>query len=280
MLDTMQNLRRLRTGIDMEQYMIFFDIDGTLLDNESGIVPESTIRALHQAKKNGHMIFLCTGRCRAIWPGEIVDIGFDGMVAGCGTTVYYHGEKILHARLEQSLQRQIAEDMVKCHVDGVLEGEDYCYFSKDRFLPVIHQIYKDNGKFFGKDCQRIFQEEESLYYDKFTLWFDETGDIEGFKAKYEKDFEFILRDPTFYEIVPKAYSKATGIELLCEKTGIDREHTIGVGDSTNDLAMLQYTGISIAMGSGDPALFPQVDYVTGGVAEDGIEQALRKYNII
>lgn len=260
--------------------MIFFDIDGTLLDNDSGLVPQSTVRALKQAKENGHLIFLCTGRCKAIWPKEIVEIGFDGMVAGCGTTVYYRGEKILHGRLEQGLQRQIAEDMVKYHVDGVLEGEEYCYFSRGRFLPVIHQIYEDNGRFFGGDCQRIFQDEEQLYYDKFTLWFDETGDVDGFKKKYEKDFEFIRRAADFYEIVPKGYSKATGIELLCRTTGIDRAHTIGVGDSTNDLAMLQYTGISVAMGNGDPALFSQVDYVTAGVSEDGIEKALKKYNII
>ena len=52
----------------MEQYMLFFDIDGTLLDEKEGIVPESTVRALHQAKKNGHLLFLCTGRCKSIWP--------------------------------------------------------------------------------------------------------------------------------------------------------------------------------------------------------------------
>ncbi len=51
----------------MEQYMLFFDIDGTLLDEKEGIVPESTVRALHQAKKNGHLLFLCTGRCKTIW---------------------------------------------------------------------------------------------------------------------------------------------------------------------------------------------------------------------
>ena len=73
----------------MEQYMLFFDIDGTLLDEKEGIVPESTVRALHQAKKNGHLLFLCTGRCKSIWPKDILEIGFDGVVGGCGTNISY-----------------------------------------------------------------------------------------------------------------------------------------------------------------------------------------------
>ena len=84
----------------------------------------------------------------------------------------------------------------------------------------------------------------------------------------------------FYEIVPRGCSKATGIELLCQTTGVERSHTMGFGDSTNDLSMLGYTGISVAMGDGNPVLFDQVDYVTAAVAEDGIEQAMKKYNII
>lgn len=69
--------------------MLFFDIDGTLLDEKEGIVPESTVRALHQAKKNGHLLFLCTGRCKSIWPKDILEIGFDGVVGGCGTNIFY-----------------------------------------------------------------------------------------------------------------------------------------------------------------------------------------------
>mgnify|MGYP000552152825 CR=1 FL=1 len=61
---------------------------------------------------------------------------------------------------------------------------------------------------------------------------------------------------------------------------IDRAHTVGIGDSTNDLPMLDFTGISIAMGSGNPDIFPSVDYVTAAVMEDGIEKALKHYQLI
>ena len=264
--------------LTMKRHMIFFDIDGTLLDEKEGIVPESAVRALQKAKENGHLIFICTGRCKAIWPKNILDIGFDGVIGGCGTNIYYHGEELFHAGLDKKLQKEIVDDLVRFHIDGVLEGKSASYFRKDYWMPVVKQIFQDNGSFASK-CQ-LFWEAEELDFDKMALWFDESSNMEAFRGKYEKQFEFILRDPTFYEVVPKGCSKATGIDFLCKHLGVDREQTVGVGDSTNDLPMLRYTGISIAMGSGNPDIFSDVDYVTTAVMEDGIEKALQHYKLI
>ena len=255
-----------------------FDIDGTLLDEKEGIVPESTVRALHQAKKNGHLLFLCTGRCKSIWPKDILEIGFDGVVGGCGTNIFYHGEELLHATLPKELQREVADSLTRYHIDGVLEGQETAYFRRDYWMPVVKSIFEENGTFSAK-CQ-LFWEDADLNFDKMALWFDESSDMKSFKEQWENTFDFILRDPTFYEVVPKGYSKATGIDFLCKRLEIDRAHTVGIGDSTNDLPMLDFTGISIAMGSGNPDIFPSVDYVTAAVMEDGIEKALKHYQLI
>ena len=263
----------------MNTHMIFFDIDGTLLDENTHIVPESTVRSLHRARENGHLIFICTGRCKNIWPKEVLDIGFDGIVGGCGTNIFYHGEELLHTSLDPALQREIADDLTRFHIDGVLEGKEKTYFRQDYWMPVVQGIHKENGVF-SAQCQLFWEREERLEFDKMALWFDESSDMMSFKEKYEDRFDFILRDPTFYEIVPKGYSKATGTEFLCRHLGIKKEDTMGFGDSTNDLPMLEYTGISVAMGDGNPDIFPVVDYVTAPVMEDGIEKALKKYGMI
>lgn len=119
----------------MEPWLLFFDIDGTLLDNDTNQVPDSTIKALKKAQAAGHKIFLCTGRCRVFIPKQVAEIGFDGMVAGCGTAIYYEGQKKMHATLPQKLQREIAEDMLRCQLDGVLEGIDTVIFRMSRFCP-------------------------------------------------------------------------------------------------------------------------------------------------
>lgn len=262
----------------MKQHMIFLDIDGTLLDEKLGIVPDSAVRALRQAKANGHLIFICTGRCKAIWPDDILALGFDGVIGGCGTDIYYHGKQLFHAELDKELRREVVADLLHFHIDGILEGPSASYFRKDYWMPEVKQIFQDNGSF-ALDCQ-LFWEDTEPEFDKMALWFDESSDMDAFQQKYKGKFDFILRSPTFYEVVPRGCSKATGIAFLCEYLGISREQTVGVGDSTNDLPMLEYTGISIAMGSGNPDIFPVVDYVTSAVMEDGIEKAFKHYQLI
>ena len=272
-----------------DKYLVFFDIDGTILDNEEQVVPDSTIRSIRRLRELGHQCIICTGRCRDIWPKEILDIGFDGVVGGCGTHIIYHDEELLHATLPQELQREIAADLVNYHIDGVLEGSAHSYFHHEPWMPEVVGFFKtprpkrDLGKSVSPEFEagRIeFLDAEVLDFDKMALWFDETGDMAGFRKKYEDRFDFIERDPTFYEIVPRGYSKATGIRFMCDHLGIPQERTIGFGDSTNDLPMLHYTAISIAMGDGNPAIFDEVDYVTAAVLEDGIEKALVHYGLL
>ena len=64
---------------------IFFDIDGTLWDREQRI-PESVKKALERLKENSHLFFICSGRTRSFIPDrELMPLGFDGILAGCGT---------------------------------------------------------------------------------------------------------------------------------------------------------------------------------------------------
>ncbi|MBO4395646.1 MAG: Cof-type HAD-IIB family hydrolase [Eubacterium sp.] len=272
-----------------DKYLIFFDIDGTILDNDEQVVPDSAIRSIRLLRERGHQCMICTGRCRDIWPKEILDIGFDGVVGGCGTHIIYHDKELLHATLPQELQREIADDLVKYHIDGVLEGSAHSYFHHEPWMPEVVGFFKaprpkrDLGKSVSPEFEagRIeFLDAEVLDFDKMALWFDETGDMAGFRKKYEDRFDFIERDPTFYEIVPKGYSKATGIQFMCDYLNVPREKTIGFGDSTNDLPMLQIVGVSVAMGDGNPAIFPEVDYVTDAVLADGIEKALVHFGLL
>ena len=272
-----------------DRYLIFFDIDGTLLDNEEQVVPESTIRSIGRLREKGHQCFICTGRCRDIWPKEILDIGFDGVVGGCGTHIIYHGEELLHHTLSPELQREIADDLVTYHVDGVLEGSAHSYFHHEPWMPAVVGFFKtprptrDIGRKVSPEFEAgkiEFLDAEHLDFDKMALWYDETGDMAGFKEKYEDRFDFIERDPTFYEIVPKGFSKATGIRYVCEHLGVDRRFTMGFGDSTNDLTMLEYCEVSVAMGDGNPEIFSKVDYVTCGVMEDGIQKALEHFGLL
>lgn len=264
----------------MEKQILFFDIDGTLIDEELDIIPDSAKDALRQAKKNGHGLYLCSGRCRAIIPKNVLDIGFDGMVGGCGTYIEIDGKEVYHHTLPVDLQQEIIEDLLTCHIDGVLEGKECSAFRRDYWMPAVKRIFGENGNLTSFSTKTQCFWDEKIAFDKMALWYDESSDMERFRSKYEDCFEFIRRDPTFYEVIPRGISKATGIQMVCRHIGADIRQTIAFGDSANDVSMLQCTNRSVAMGSGNPILFDLVDYVTSPVMEDGIAGALRHFKLI
>ena len=80
---------------------LFFDIDGTLWDWNNKI-PESTVQALYRLRKNGHLTFLCSGRSRAyIQNPRLFEIGFDGVVSGCGTMIEYGDKTVFYKKLDE-----------------------------------------------------------------------------------------------------------------------------------------------------------------------------------
>ena len=74
---------------------VFFDIDGTLWDRQMH-VPESTVNAIRRLRENGSYAFICSGRTRSnISTKELMEaVGFDGIIAGCGTHIEYQGKTV------------------------------------------------------------------------------------------------------------------------------------------------------------------------------------------
>ena len=86
---------------------------------------------------------------------------------------------------------------------------------------------------------------------------------------------FIMR--TYADCVIKGCDKAKGIEHVLEITGIKKENTIAIGDSSNDLEMFEYAGISVAMGNSQPHVFEMADYVTDTAENSGVAKAIKKF---
>jgi hypothetical protein len=93
------------------------------------------------------------------------------------------------------------------------------------------------------------------------------------------DFMVIDRGNGFYENVPCGFTKATAIDFMLKKLNISIEDAYAIGDSMNDLPMLEAVPGSIAMG-GAEQLYPYVSFVTKPIEEDGIEFALKHFGII
>ena len=87
--------------------LLFFDIDGTLVDDD-GSIPASTIQAIASAQKAGHLTFINTGRTWGNVDPELRAIGFDGFICGCGTEIIYRNQVLFHQQVKPELCPELA----------------------------------------------------------------------------------------------------------------------------------------------------------------------------
>lgn len=264
--------------------LLFFDIDGTILtegiDASKRYVPESAKKAIQLLQENGHLCFINTGRSWAEIHSNITSLGFDGFVCGCGTYVSYHNEVLFSQEIPMELADRIYEDLHNYHLDWLLEGQNGIYYSTLPYTTHIGDFHREYQEHFPEACADMPPETRGLHYDKFCVCTRPDSDLEGFMKIYDKDFTFIDRGHGFYEVVPVGCSKASGMEFLMEHFQIPLEDTIAIGDSTNDMPMLTFAGLSIAMKESNPVVLKAVDYVTDTVENDGIYKAMEHFGLI
>lgn len=269
----------------MKQKIAFFDIDGTLTSEIDGSVPESTKRAIKTARENGHLMFINTGRCMLNVEKRFLDVGFDGVIAGCGTNIYCSTDSGLQELLYVSQQHSIANEILqhsrKFRLDILFESKDkLCFDTSKPFITAggIRQ-YNDflNENYDLSHCP----DASDFTCDKFVVWFENINDLSSFRKVSDQYFTCIDRGGAFREFVPIGYSKATGIQFVLNHYGISIADSYAFGDSNNDLSMLTYVKTSVAMGNSIPgSLFSKVSYVTVKSSENGIEKALKHFNFI
>lgn len=259
----------------MSKKLLFFDIDGTLLSEKTHTVPASTRRAIQQAKANGHLIFINTGRTRATIDQCIETLEPDGYVCGCGTYISYLDQQLYHVQVDQNICHQLISAIDRHHLFAILEASDKIYFQKemtDEVVAYIYQLYSKAHFPLG------FIEDDDVHLDKFCIQF--YHDVSAFAQEIENHFEIIRRSPVFWEIVPKNHSKATGIQYLVDYFGLSLDDCYVFGDSFNDEPMLSYVKHAIVMKNGDQDLYKLAEYVTDDIDHDGIEKALHHYKLI
>lgn len=260
--------------------LLFFDIDGTIWDYKN-YIPESTIEAIRTARKNGHLAFLNSGRCKAfIREKNLLDIGFDGIISGCGTMIEYNGEVLFEKRIENDEVERIIRVMKKHDLNVILEGPRYLYADREVFIGTEDELFVEKiANELGEDLRPLTASDGDYEVQKFSgsIW---GSDISGFIKELGDDYDYIIHSDEFMEVVPRGYNKGTGIKKVCEILGYDKADTISFGDSINDREMLLDSGIGVVMGNGTEEAKEFADYVTTDLMEDGIMNAMRHFKLI
>lgn len=263
----------------MEKSVLFFDIDGTLLSEKTGKIPETAIQALRNAQRLGHMLFVNTGRTICSVPDEIRRYPFDGLLCGCGTGIYCHGKELFTSSISKERGRELIAMAEMCGIGVVAEGQEDIYFPEEhsRFdmLERMRQYFHIRGM--GVNCTL---ESGDFVYDKLFAYVDEESRLQQFLEFISDDMEALNRGTGAWEIIQKGYSKATACTFIMKRFGFTMDQVYVFGDSSNDLSMFEFADHTVAMGHHDPVLDPHTEYVTEKVEDDGIACALKHYGLI
>lgn len=257
--------------------LLFFDLDGTIVDAVSGTIPASTKEVLKLAKKKGNKLFVNTGRPLSALSDELKDPEiFDGIICGLGTNIFYNGEELLHHTLGVEESTRIMNHAMSCNVEAVFESKNRLYMLEDYEFPHFKEVleyYTRNGFTCATyPCA-------DMVFDKFVVSSINTDKFDSFIDGIP-NLDVIDRGHDFYEMVPKGYSKATGIDFICNYLGESLDDCYAFGDSTNDLPMLTHVPHSVAMGNGTPLIFDKCEFVTTTMEENGILNAFKHYGLI
>lgn len=113
------------------------------------------------------------------------------------------------------------------------------------------------------------------------LWYDEPERIDEILGELSEDMfsEVTLckSQPVFLELFNKNVSKAEAIKKIGEYYGIKQEETIAIGDEINDLSMIEYAGLGVAMGNAKEEVKKIANYITDSNDEDGVRKVIEVY---
>lgn len=265
--------------MDNNRKILFFDIDGTILTTDTYEIPRSTKEAIRQARNNGHLTFINTGRTRGNIEEMIHKIGFDGYVCGCGTYIEVEGQVLMANTLSEDTCREVIRMLRKCKVDAVLEGREDLYFNLENEISEDMDIAKKGFAKFGLGIKKNW-DTPGLVFDKLYTKSSEESSMEEFLEYVGEEFDYIGREDSYAEIVPKGYSKGSGIEYILKHYNLPLENAIVLGDSSNDISMFQYAKNCIAMGNSEKCILDIASFITKDIHEDGIAHALKHFCVI
>lgn len=290
----------------------FFDIDGTLIPFGRNLL-ESTAKALLFAKSQGHRLFLCTGRASFEVLPQLYSFPFDGGVYSAGAELVVGPSTIFRAQASPA-QTQLFWDVVKrYHLLWLIQSNDKTYTTEATVklhqtasaringapvylsgVEVVPRFPSDKimtKMFIMSDNALVLQARQALegpfHCENNTTGFPSTMAAEVMLSGISKSFgirrilQYLSRTPcSDSSSLPdgqessSAQSKS-GVGAIPSNNHLgDVSYSVGIGDGENDIDMIDYCDLGIAMGNACQVLKDHADYVTSDILDDGLAKAV------
>lgn len=267
---------------NMNYRMIVLDLDGTLTNSKKQITPH-TRQTLIRAQQQGVKVVLASGRpTYGIAPiaAQLELAAYGGYILAYngGEIIDWKDREVLHA---QVLDPEVIPYMYRCAKENgfaivtyrdnyvITETPDDEYVQKEAILNVMQTLKVDNFleaiDFPVPKCLIVGEAERLLRLEKVMY-----EDLKQTNEVYRSE-------PYFLELVPKGIDKARSLAVLLNKVGIRREEVIACGDGFNDLSMIRFAGLGVAMQNAQPVVREAADFITLSNDEDGVAHVLERF---
>lgn len=277
----MEIFRRV-SGIREEYDILVLDIDGTLTNSKKD-VSEETSKAVIKIQEAGKTIVLASGRSFAGIRETADKISlnqYDSYILA------YNGASIMNSRTGEIVYNvDLPGDMIKPLYEAAVEF--------DIGISVYHdtEIITGNGidqyiEIDARACNMTIHETKDFvsmvdFPVNKCLLSGEPSKMEKIlpvlRERFSDRISVFRSDPCYIEMMPKNIDKAHAVGKLLDKLGKSKEKVICVGDSYNDISMIEYAGLGVAMGNALQEVKNKADFVTGSNDEDGIVTVIEKF---
>ena len=259
--------------------MIAIDLDDTLLTDDI-TVTEHTVRTIGRAKQKGVEVVIATGRMytTALPYGKMLKLGdipmmlFSGALiqtVDTGRILYHDPISTAHATQLLALAKEHGW-MMQTYIDDVLR------------VPVHNHWIDEYESITGITANVVG---DAFYQPPGSpskiLAYGEKEELTNMMALIEEAmpgvFTLMRSKETFLEIVRKGIDKGTGLQHLCDYFHIPAENVMAIGNSPNDVGMLQRAGFSVAVGNAEDKIKDMADYITETNNHDGVAAVIEKF---
>jgi len=256
--------------------IVFTDIDGTLFSHKSHQVPPSAVDAFHKLQEKGIKAFLCSGRNFYLIrkSGILNVVSPDGLVTMNGSNAIIDGNIIYRYPIPSSVVDKMImfAKRLKFGLTLIEENEGHINMIDDRVISA-HEKY---GTRFPQP--RHFPDHYDRVVYQMIAFCDEFD--ESLFLPHLENCKAARWDEYAVDIMLKDSDKSKGVQSVLEYYGYGPENALSLGDNENDVEMLQYTGIGVAVGAASEKAKKAADYVTDDIDEDGWANAMKHFRLI
>ena len=261
--------------------LIAIDMDGTLLNQRKQLLEETKqyFKDFHN-KGTETLLVLCTGRPESGIRPYLKDLGYleenHYIISQNGANIYesLNGKRVMDAFLDSEEIQKWIELGKKQGVSVMGAGVDYYYsFDEEPTEWMEFDVKIVNGS-----LKRI-SKEESLSTELYKLLLlgneEQLNEFETvIPEEWRNEFYVVRSQKYLIEVLTKGVNKAFGLEKLANKLGVQPSEIAAIGDAANDIEMLKYAGLAIAMGNASEEVKAIADIVTDTNENNGVIKAI------